>query len=85
MCQASASLTGHNLDTREHAGDICSDLLTCVIMISTGPQGLVVPRNERICMYNVTLLLELKLLVKYRSHLGRRDISGGFGVLRLGI
>lgn len=53
-------------------------------MISTGPQGLVVPRNERICMYNVTLLLELKLLVKYRSHLGRRDISGVLGYSGLG-
>jgi hypothetical protein len=40
------------------------DLLLCIVMINTGPPGLVASRYERNRMYNVTLLLNLKLLIK---------------------
>lgn len=36
----------------------------CVVVLNIGPLGLVAPRNERICTYSVTLLLNLKLLVR---------------------
>lgn len=39
-------------------------LLIGIVMINSGFQGLVAPRNERICTHSVTSRLYLKLLVK---------------------
>ena len=37
------------------------DFLRCIVMISTGPQSLVAPRDEEMLVAYVTLLLNLKL------------------------
>jgi hypothetical protein len=39
-------------------------LLLCIIMLNTGPQGLAAHKDKRICMYDMTLIHNLKLLVK---------------------
>ena len=39
-------------------------LLLYIVMLNTGPQGLVAPKDEIIHMYSMTLLLNFKLLVK---------------------
>lgn len=38
-------------------------LLLCAIMLNTGSQGLVAPRDKGFFMYIVTLLLKLKLFI----------------------
>lgn len=40
------------------------DLLICIVIVNIGLQHLVAPGNKRLHMYNVTLLFNVKLLVK---------------------